>query len=214
MRILTRVALCALFLSAFALTAVAQSGPSANGDFQFALTGATGAIQFNAKAQGSGAKGQMTFTGTSEISNEDVDGEGTTAGALTGASMSVDLDCLRVNGNQAAMSGVITASSVAQLVGTRAILSVEDGGEGKKDSPDKFSWGVYRASAMNWTPSDAEVPGDAGWMFSWIATDAERNDDAGVPNSRSTSVDCKSFPLGSYAFEEVAHGAGNIQVKP
>ena len=213
MRIVTRVALCALFL--YSMSAVAQSGPSANGDFQFALTGATGAIQFNAKAQGSGAKGQMTFTGTSEISNEDVDGEGTTATPLTGASMTVDFDCLRVSGNQAAMSGVISASSVAQLVGTRAILSVEDGGEGKKaDSLDKFSWGVYRASAMNWTPSDAEVPGDAGWMFSWIATDAERNDDAGVPTTRSTSVDCQSFPLGSYAFEEVAHGAGNIQVKP
>ena len=212
MRIVTRVALCALFL--VSLSAVAQSGPSANGDFQFALTGATGAIQFNAKAQGSGAKGQMTFTGTSEISNEDVDGEGTTGSALTGASMTVDFDCLRVNGNQAAMSGVITASSVAQLVGTRALLSVEDGGEGKNADLDKFSWGVYRASAMNWTPSDAEIPGDAGWQFSWIATDAERNDDVGVTTTRSTSVDCKSFPLGSYAFEELAHGLGNIQVKP
>lgn len=212
MRIVTRVALCALFL--FVFPAAAQSGASANGDFQFALTGATGAIQFNARAQGSGAKGQMTFTGTSEISNEDVDGEGTAGTPLTGASMTVDLDCLRVNGNQAAMSGVITASSVAQLVGTRALLSVEDGGEGKNAARDKFSWGVYRASAMNWTPSDAEVPGDAGWAFTWIATDAERNDDAGVPTTRNTSVDCKSFPLGSYAFEELAHGAGNIQVRP
>ena len=37
------------------------------------LSGASGAIQFNAKAQGSGAKGNVTFNATQEISSDSVD---------------------------------------------------------------------------------------------------------------------------------------------
>jgi hypothetical protein len=205
-----------LVLSFVSVQALAQSGPSANGDFQFALTGATGAIQFNVKAEGSGARGTARFNANADMSGEDVDGDGSGSTPGTGVAIEVAVNCLRVSGNRAAMSGVITSASAPGYAGVRVVLAVEDGGEGnKQSSPDRFTWGAYRATAKTWTPSDFEVPGDNGWMFSWLATDFERPDDVGYQRgSGFTAVDCKTFPLGAYAFEDVAHGAGNINVKP
>ena len=212
MRMISRGALCAFLL--LSLAVFAQSGPSSNGDFQFSLDGASGAIQYNAKQQGSGASGHLTFTGAMEISNEDVDGEGTTLSAVSNVSMTVSVDCLRVSGNRAAISGVVSSSSVPEYIGVRALLAVEDNGEGVKAARDRFTWGTYRTVSPNWIPEDAEVPGDTGYFMTWIATDFERLDDVGIPSTKSNVVDCQSFPFGSYAFEEVAHGAGQIQVKP
>jgi hypothetical protein len=45
-------------------------------------------------------------------------------------------------------------------------------------------------------------------------TDAERTDDAGISSTPASGVDCQSFPLGSYALEDLPQGSGNIQVKP
>jgi hypothetical protein len=195
--------------------AAQNSGPASNGDFQFALDGATGAIQYNARMHGSSAQGQMTFTGAIEISNEDVDGEGSTATALTNVTLTVKFDCLRIQGNRAAMSGLVTASSYAPYVGVRALLAVEDNGEGvKAPDRDKFTWGVYRNTTPSWMPSDHEVPGDNGAMFTWYASDFERPDDVPVLSTKNFIVDCKTFPFGAYGFEDAPHGAGNIQVKP
>lgn len=69
-----RVVLCLSLVLTFAVAAQ-NSGPASNGDFEFALEGATGAIQYDARGQGSGSSGQMTFSGAIEISNEDVDVE-------------------------------------------------------------------------------------------------------------------------------------------
>lgn len=207
-----------LFVLLLAFSVSAQNnGASSNGDFQFDLTGANGAIQYDARLQGS-PKGQMTFTGATEISNEDVDGEGTAATALTNVTLTAKFDCVRVSGNRAAMSGPITASTVPAYIGARALLVVEDNGEGVNAEPDRFTWGMYRQSATTWTPIDAEVPDDNGASLSWLVTDAEREDDVAVPSKPlvavSGAVNCQSFSFASYALEEVAHGAGNIQVRP
>jgi hypothetical protein len=210
MRVLLRVGLCAtLFLS---LSAAAQSS---NGDFRFALTGASGGIQYDARVQGSSGRGQITFNGALEVPNEQADGEDGGGTRVANVALNVTVDCVRVKGNRAAMSGVVTASNVPEYMGIRAMLAVEDGGEGSKaPSLDKFTWGVYRPSGMNWTPEDSEVPGDAGWVFTWYASDAERPDDTPVMTTRGSTVDCTTFGFDSYSFEDVPHGAGNIQVKP
>jgi hypothetical protein len=195
--------------------AAQNSGPASNGDFQFGLSGASGAIQYNARMHGTSAQGQMTFTGTMDISNEDVDGEGSTVTALTNVTLTVNIDCLRIEGNRAAMSGLIASSSYAPYIGARALLAVEDNGEGSKaPALDRFTWGVYRNTAPTWTPSDAEVPGDNGAMFTWYASDFERPDDVPVLSTKNFTVDCKTFPFGAYGFEDAPHGSGNIQVKP
>jgi hypothetical protein len=206
------VSLCFLF----AVSAFAQNnGSAANGDFQFSLNGASGAIQFDARLQGNGAKGQMTFNANVEVSNEDVDGEGITSSAVSQVTATVKFDCMHVSANRAAMSGLVTSSNIPSFVGRRAVLSVEDNGEGI-DAPvlDRFTWGLYKQNVRNWTPSDSEVPGDNGAMLNWFATDSERPDDVAIPARQSEEIDCHSFPFGSYAFETIAQGAGNIQVKP
>ena len=189
---------------------------SSNGDFQFALSGATGAIQYNAKVQGSSAKGTITFTGTQDISNDSVDDTGGPGATSTTATITVDVDCMRQSGKRASMSGLVTSSSVPGYTGRRAILAVEDNGEGVNSAGDAFTWGVYQDTAPTWMPSDAEVPGDNGWMFSWTATDFEVPDDPGIPGGAAApkSVDCKSFGLGAYPLEPIGHGAGNINVRP
>jgi hypothetical protein len=213
------MASCALVVCALAAPVFADSGASSNGSFQFAIAGASGSIQFDAREHATGARGTITFTSTQAVSNEDVDGDGSGASDLAGVSMEVAVDCVRVNGNRASMSGVISSASAPGYTGLRAILAVEDGGEGSKGGPDRFTWGAYRArQSQTWTPEDAEVPGDNGAMFTWFASDAERIDDVPVPwnykTGKSGLVDCKSFALGAYAFEDLPHGAGNIQVKP
>lgn len=214
MKITSRVFLvCASFL--FASSLVAQSsGPASNGDFQFGLSGTSGSVQYDARLQGSGAGGQITFTAAADISNEDVDGAGTGATAVSNVTLHVNVNCLQINGNRAAMSGTITSSSVPAYVGMRAVLAVEDNGEGHNATLDRFTWGVYGTTTPTWVPVDAEVPDDNGAMLSWFASDAERFDDVPIPSNQSMVVDCKTFPFGSYAFESVQHGDGNIQVKP
>lgn len=208
----------AVFLLALALPVVAQnSGPSANGDFQFNAGGFAKSIQFNARIDKDGqTKGSMTFVGAAEIPDQDVDGTGTAGpgGLVSNLSMTVEFDCLTISGNRAVMSGEVTESSVSSFVGVRAILAVEDGGEGVKKPIDRFTWGLYHARESGWVPSDADLTVDPGVGLTWLATDFERDDDVGVPSHPSTDISCASFSLAAYALEDVAHGAGNIQVKP
>lgn len=214
MRNLSRIGLCAALLITFSATAQ-NNGSASNGDFKFALEGASGSIQYDARIQGGSGHGQITFNGSIAVPNENADGESGGSTTVANVGMNVALDCVKIQGNRAAMSGVVTASNVPEYVGIRALLAVEDNGEGSKaPARDRFTWGVYRPSSMNWTPEDSEQTGDAGWTFTWYASDAERPDDVPVLTNRSTSVDCKSFGFDSYSFEELPHGAGNLQVKP
>ena len=131
-------------------------------------------------------------------------------------SMKVDFDCVSINGKNAAMSGIVQSASVTGFAGQRVILAVEDGGEGAKADPDKFTWGVYGVQRIKWFPTDAELEFDNGWKLSWTATDAEREDDRGIVirHGDEQTVDCRSFPVAAYALEELGQGTGNIQVRP
>jgi hypothetical protein len=101
---------------------------------------------------------------------------------------------------------------------------VEDNEQGSKASDlDKLSWGVYKPITINWTPADGELENDIGATLHWTARDYERcpdaNDpencqDTGIPSHPDPTIGCQSFPLSSYAFLNIEHGAGNIQVKP
>ena len=203
--------LIVLFLAAAALSA---QGQSATGGFKYELVGATGAVQFEARMQGTSGAGHVDLTATHDIANDPGDNTGGSSASAATVSVRVDVDCLRVSGNRAVMSGSITSATIPDYIGAQAILAVEDGGEGGNASQDRFTWGLYHVNDPTWTPSDAEVPGDAGAFFSWIATDAERDDDVGIPAGANapTGVDCKTFGLDAYAFEPI--GNGNLQVRP
>jgi len=192
------LALFFLSLAAPASSAADAAGPSANGEFQFSLLdGELRYIQFDVRTQKNGeTKGQMTF-------NE------------PGVFVTAEFDCLQINGKGAVMSGVITSSNALDAIGARILLVVEDNGEGvNTPSPDKLTWGVYTQAAQNWIPSDSELENDPGVGLTWLAKDAERPDDVGIPSNQSKVVGCQSFPLSSYTLVDVPHGYGNIQVKP
>lgn len=195
------VMVCAVALPA---ASAGNSGPSASGDFEFFLEdGVARTVEFNARIHNNGAtKGEMTFT----------DPAGSEGSAI---SVKASFDCMVIHGNKAVMSGAINEATVPEIVGNRVLLVVEDNGEGiGAASTDKLTWGVYRTPNRNWFPSDFEIPGDMGFLINWIATDAERTDDAGIPARQSEVIGCQSFPLSSYAFTNVNHGQGNIQVRP
>ncbi len=205
----------------FAVSMSAQSnGPSSQGDFAFAAGGLAWAIQYDARIQNKGeTNGQITLLGSIDVQNEDVDGEGN--GGSTGVqqvTLNVKVDCLRIAGKRAAIGGVVTDSSNENYIGRRGLLVVEDNGEGSKaTAPDRFTWGLYGNSGIQWVATDAELVFDSGAGLTWFATDAERDDDPGRPSRGSSEVTCQSFSLASYDDNDLTNvpkGSGNLQVKP
>jgi hypothetical protein len=118
-----------------------------------------------------------------------------------------------VNGNKAVLSGIIRTSTVAEFVGRRVLLTVEDNGDNTRE-PDKLTWGVYKPTERRWVASDAELQDDPGVGLTWTATDAEQRDDQGVLMPRSDNTDAQTFPIESYGFVEATDGAGDIRVQP
>ena len=218
MKIPARLVLCAAMLSLAPLPLVAQSdGPSANGSFAFTAGGHPLTIDFNAREKVSGSpRGNITLSGTVLVPDQDVDGNGSAGGgSLVSVALQVDVDCLKVSGNTASISGVIRDANVPAYVGARALLAVVDNGEGKKaPALDQFVWGVYGTPELTWVPSDAELTFDPGVGLTWHATDFERDDDVGIPSHDFGGIDCRTFAFGSYSLEDLPHGSGNIQVKP
>ena len=212
---LSSLAVC---LAAASPSGAEKGGPSASGGFRFTVAGLAQTVDFNVMTdKDGGTSGELTFSGAAEIPDQDVDGEGGPAsgGAVTDVHYTARFDCLEVSGNRAVMSGFVTGSTLPAYIGRRVLLVAEDNGEGvKAEAPDRLTWGVYAQRARSWTPSDAELEEDPGVGLMWTATDAERTDDVGVPSHRSDEVTCKSFPLSSYSLVDVAHGDGNIQVRP
>ena len=202
-----------------------QAGPSANGKFQFtAGDGSVRYVSFNARIhEDHSVTGEMSYTDPDAAPESEPDNPETSA-ATSGISVKANFDCLVINGNRAVMSGVIVESNVGAVLGRRVLLVVEDNEQGSKASDlDKLSWGVYKPHTINWTPADAELENDIGATLHWTARDFERcpdaNDpenchDTGIASNPDTTIGCQSFPLSSYAFLNIEHGAGNIQVKP
>ena len=209
------VALLVVTLALPALTFASGDGPSATGKFQFTLEdGQTRFLEFNAREQNNGRiVGEMTFSDPNVVAVEDPDA--TPGPNNAGAIVQANFDCLKITGNRAVMSGVISQSNILSAVGLRILLVVEDNGEGiNSANTDKLTWGIYQPSGGAWTPKDAEREDDNGAGLSWLATDFERSDDVGVPSNQSKVVGCQSFSLAAYSFVDVAHGGGNIQVQP
>jgi hypothetical protein len=197
------------------LVLAGAEGSAAAGSFKFALEdGATRFVEFKAVEQIDGqASGEMTFSDPAAVwvSNPDDSERPKSDGILVRAK----LDCMETVRNTAVIGGEIFDSNVPNVVGQRVLLVVEDNGlEGSKD---RLMWGIFEPRATGWTPQDAEVDGDKGAELTWIATDAERRDDKGIPAgipNLSKFVACRNFPLASFEFPEIKYGGGDLEVKP
>ncbi|HEY0005284.1 MAG TPA: hypothetical protein VGB17_10790 [Pyrinomonadaceae bacterium] len=207
----------ASFLALFLLTlAAAQqaNAQAAGGTYQFSLEdGYTKYLDFNAQTQPDGtATGSMMLSDEAPLYYQDVDGAGDPVGKYPGFYIKADFDQLVVKNNQAVMSGTVRDASIRELIGLRVLLTVEDNGDNTR-IPDKLTWGVYKPIVRDWVPSDAEWKEDPGVGLRWWATDAEVRDDRGYAMPRSEAIDTNSFPVSSYAFVDVAKGAGDIVVR-
>ena len=206
-------ALTLLVITLFTLPALAGS---ASGGFHAGSAAGAMNIEFEARATDAsgGGTGSITFQSPIVLSEDEDNPFGSTG--PTDLRAKVEIDCLRVSGNRAAMSGTIRDANVVGYTGRRVLLTVEDGGEGANAAPDKFTWGVYNVETVTWFPTDAELKFDDGAKLQWRATDAERDDDVGIEvNGRhQNETTCRSFDLAAYDLVSLPRGSGNIQVRP
>ena len=186
-------------------------GDAAAGSFKFLLQdGETRFVEFKANELAEGqAVGDMTLSDPAAIPVNDPDNpeEKQTPGVLVRAKF----DCMETNKNTAVIGGEIYESNVPSAIGQRVLLVIEDNGiDGEKD---RLTWGIYQApNPKPWIPVDAEDPNDRGAFLTWIATDAERKDDVGIPMPPGKLVQCKTFPGASYDFPEFKYAGGDLQV--
>lgn len=100
-----------------------NSGPSANGAGHFDILGDLRTFSFHANEAKDGS-----VSGQAQIHNRNQD-----------VASHIVVNCLRVVGNTAYVSGVISKSSNTLLEGTGAVWSVRDNGEGANAPPDRIS---------------------------------------------------------------------------
>lgn len=215
-RVLSIIVLLVPGLAAAAPAAGARAGvQTAVGSYQFTLEdGRTKYVEFDARTQeGGGATGQMFFSDEAELTDQDVDGVGDPLQSHRGFYLRAEFDGLSVVNNQAVMSGTVRDSSIAGLVGQRVLLTAEDNGGGTGE-PDRLTWGIYAATQGGWETSDAELERDEGVGMRWVATDAERRDDAGVEMPANGAITTGTFPLAAYTFLDLERWSGDIRVQP
>jgi hypothetical protein len=105
-----------------AVTAAAAAGPMARG---------SGHISFGSSRE------HVAFTATGQTGHAVVV-DHTVVGTVV---FHLDLNCVRVVGNEATLSGIVTRSSKPELVplGYEGLFQVRDNGQGGQDPPDLMS---------------------------------------------------------------------------
>src|SRR5712691_6470890 len=117
----TRVFLSTLAL-AMLIVVPAAFAQSVSGGFHVVTDDGNRNIEFNATLHPNGsASGDLKFTGPLSVPDQDVDGDGTGDPSATATTLSlrVDIDCVKVQGNRAALAGLVRESSVSAYVGRR-----------------------------------------------------------------------------------------------
>jgi hypothetical protein len=127
--VLTSVAVALTVTAMFVVGSAiaAGNGPSATGSGHFSDGGALRTFSFTAIAHADGS-----VSGNAQVDNRGI------PGTIAGTSH-IAVDCLQVVGNTAYVSGTITDSTDANLVGDSGVWSVQDNGEGAKAAPDQIS---------------------------------------------------------------------------
>jgi hypothetical protein len=114
--------------------------PSANGHGNLDQAGDLRTFSFQAQTRNDGS-----VVGGATLHNRQAD-----------AFLKLDINCLRVNGNGATVSGVISQHSDPNFIGLKGIFQVVDRGEGAKAQPDLMSL-VFILAANNPTDCNSNV---------------------------------------------------------
>lgn len=155
MKLNLRVVLSVFFVLVCAAPLFAQSDRGfANGQIQFASGGGTATLRFSAVQHvvSTDVSGQITFSGPVEV----------TPNNFQDVTLSVDVTCVQIAINSAAMSGTVTDSSLPALVGTQSLLTVQDNGQGngKNAQPDLYTWVMTSTADCTSFPPPAQVVTD------------------------------------------------------
>ncbi|HET9209390.1 MAG TPA: hypothetical protein VFR03_03280 [Thermoanaerobaculia bacterium] len=191
-------------------------GASARGSLQFILEDElVKSVDFSAVNDEKGnTTGDLSFTDEAKIADTD-DPEDPKAGDPPPQFyVKVALDGLTVEKNQALLSGTVLDSSHETYIGKWVQFVVEDNGT-SLERPDRLTWTFCRPRTTGWIPSDAERASDDGAYLHWWATDAERDDDVGIPSVDLISKEdtgCPVRPLGLYPFADLLKQSGDIAV--
>lgn len=200
------------------IAAKAQTRPSARGIYRFVLEDDfSKSVEFTATSDECGVTtGQMTFRDEAGVSEQDPDGVvNERQESPSPFFMTANLNSLAIERNRAVMGGTVTDSNIRSYIGKWVQLVVEDNGDGGEE-PDKLTWCFCQPDEGGWVPADAERPDDGAYR-KWWATDAEREDDKGIPSTNvipGNKTSCTVFPLSTYPFADVRNGEGQIQVQP
>jgi len=194
--------------------ASAQAGV-ASGKYKFIMEDELAKyLEFEAQSgEKGGATGYMIFTDDAKVAVQDPDGEPSKDEPVA-FFMKADFDAMTIEKNKAVISGIVRDSSVRGYIGRWVQLVIED--NDGVEVPDRFGWSFCEPEAGGWIPSDAEVQDDKGAFISWWSTDAERDDDVGIPSPNLVPgmlKACKVNPLSSYDFASILKSEGAIQIK-
>lgn len=126
MRKLTIASIMSTLVAGILCASVAMAGPavhkaSGGGTVDWPLARAT--YGFNAQIDAAGV-----VKGQAEFQHRDA-----------GIRNHVEINCLTVVGNDAWLGGIITSSSIPELVGVQILWRVQDNGEGNAATPDMTS---------------------------------------------------------------------------
>ncbi|MES1240082.1 MAG: hypothetical protein ABUT39_00545 [Acidobacteriota bacterium] len=202
-----------LFLLCLAASPLhAQS--SARGSARFVMQdGLSKTVEFSASRDEKGkTTGSLTFSDEAKVPDSD-DPEG--SGDSFTLSLKAQLDDSTFEKNRAILSGTVLDSNHKTFIGQRVQFVLEDNGNDPK-VPDQLTWMFCARSAGGWIPSDAELPYDDGAFLHWWATDAERDDDVGIPSVDllpKEGVSCPVWPIWWYTFAELWKWEGDIIVE-
>ena len=125
-----------------------NSGPSASGAGHFEITDDLRTFSFHANTAKDGS-----VSGQAQLNNR-----------FLGVATHIVVNCLRVVGTTAYVSGVISKHSIPAFVGTGARWKVQDNGEGANALPDRISLvtpGGPGGTPLNWCLSVSPTPTNA-----------------------------------------------------
>ena len=219
MKSVKAASLAALMLLSLAAPRLADAAPaSASGNYRFVFRdNLIKSVEFEVTAGPRGtASGWMVLIDQARIPNTD-DVEAPPADDPPAEFfIEASLNSLKVAKNRAVMNGTVRDSSHKNYLGRWVQLVVEDNGKDPK-KPDRLTWSFCQPAEKGWIPSDRELEEDEGTFLHWWATDAEREDDQGIPSRNLLGDDedgCPVHPLTSYSFVRPARWEGDLVVQP
>jgi hypothetical protein len=188
---------------------------SARGSVRFVLQdGLSKTVEFSASKDEKGTTtGSLTFSDEAKI--PDTDDPDSPADAFP-LSFKAQIDDSTFEKNRAILSGTVLDSTHKTFMGKRVQFVIEDNGTDPK-VPDQLAWIFCGWSAGGWIPSDAERDYDDGAYLRWWATDAERDDDVGIPSADLLPKEgayCPVWQIWEVTFLELFKFEGDIIVEP